>query len=320
MDNKHILISVVVPVFNEGQIIRTTLQEITREIEKISCAYEIIIIDDGSTDDTWKVICELAEQYPALRAIRLSRNFGKESALFAGIELSKGSAVIVMDADLQHPPSLIPQMLDAWKKGEVEIVEAVKTDRGDEKFMNRVGAGLFYAILNKFTGYDLKGASDFKLMDRRAADALLDMRERTLFFRGMSAWLGFRRVKIPFEVQNRVGSRSKWTTPGLVRLALNAVTSFSSLPLYLITLMGYMFLVFAILFGGYAFFLKISGIALSGFTTVILLLLIIGSLLMISLGIIGEYIARIYEEIKGRPRYVIAEKIEGYYTARKDDS
>jgi glycosyltransferase involved in cell wall biosynthesis len=310
MTDERISLSVVIPVYREEEILREAVAEISRELKTIGDSYEILLIDDGSPDDTWNVIRELARQHPALRAVRLSRHFGKEPALFAGLERAGGRAVIVMDADLQHPPSLLPKMVEIWKTGESDVVEAVKTDRGSERFVNRIGAGLFYAILNKFTGYDFRGASDFKLLDRKVVDALLAMRERTLFFRGMSAWLGFRRRQIPFEVKDRAGSLSKWTTFQLIRLAVNAVTSFSSLPLYLIMVMGYLFFIFAVLFGGYALFLKISGFALSGFTTVILLLLIIGSLLMISLGIIGEYIARIYEEMKGRPRYIIAETID----------
>jgi glycosyltransferase involved in cell wall biosynthesis len=186
-------------------------------------------------------------------------------------------------------------------------VEAVKKYRGRESFINKIGSKLFYLILNKTSGFDLAGMTDFKLMDRRVVDEWRKMDERTIFFRGMNAWLGFKRMQIPFVVSERVGGQSRWTIFSLVRLALNSVTAFSSLPLYFISFLGICFFVFALFLGGQSLILKVTGKAVTGFTTVNLLLLIIGSALMIGLGIIGEYIARIYEEVKRRPRYIIAQ-------------
>jgi len=247
---------------------------------------------------------------PMIRALKLSRNFGKESAICAGLERASGKAVIVMDGDLQHPPELIPKMVALWQDGKADIVDAIKVDRGDELYINKIGAGFFYAALKKFSGYDLTNLTDYKLMDAQVVAAWLKMGERNLFFRGMSAWIGFRHAQIPFEVQKRGSGRSTMSIPRLIRLAVTAVTSFSSIPLHLVTVLGGIFLIFALIMGVQTLYMKFSGIAVSGFTTVILLQLIIGSLLMMTLGIIGEYIARVYDEVKRRPRYIIEQIID----------
>lgn len=304
------VISVVIPLYCEGGHLKESLSIIIHTLDSLNESYELILIDDGSTDNTWAILEEESQKYPMLRALKLSRNFGKESALCAGLEMARGSAVIVMDGDLQHPPELIPEMLRLWRESKADVIESVKKDRGREKLTSKIGSKLFYTILNVLSGYDLRGASDYKLMDRKVVDAWLRMGERNLFFRGMSAWLGFNRIKVPFEVPERIGGQSGWSFFRLLKLAITAVTAFSSLPLHFVTISGGVFLLFALILGGQTLVLKFTGRAVSGFTTIILLLLIIGSLLMISLGIIGEYIARIYEEVKGRPRYVIAEKID----------
>ena len=285
------------------------LAGVAAELAATDCRLEIIIVDDGSPDETWKVLGEEAKRYSSLRALRLSRNFGKELALCAGLEHARGDAVIVMDGDGQHPPQLLPEMIRLWRSG-ADIVEAVKTNRGPESFSGKMGAMLFYFGLNKMAGVNLKGVSDFKLMNRRALDAWLQMEERNVFFRGMTAWLGFTRVKVPFEVPGRVAGATGWSFPNRMKLALTGISAFSSLPLQFVTVAGLLFFLFSILFGFYTLVLQLSGRSVSGFATVILLLLIIGSLLMLSLGIIGEYLARIYEEVKRRPRYVIASAIE----------
>jgi polyisoprenyl-phosphate glycosyltransferase len=310
--SRYPTLSLVIPVYREGSHLNVVIREIIAVLEKnISKeSYEIILIDDGSPDNTWDVIREISPEFSMLRGVRLSRNFGKECALCAGLEMAKGEAVIVMDGDLQHPPDLIPEMVRLWQKSNIDIVEAVKVTRGKESFIGKIGAELFYTILNYLSGYNLRGASDYKLLDRKVVNAWLKMGERNLFFRGMTAWLGFQRVTIPFEVASRIGGKSGWSTLKLVKLAITGLTAFSSLPLHLITFSGCFFLIIAVILGAQAFILKFTGRAVDGFTTVIILLLIIGSLLMISLGIIGLYIARIYEEVKRRPRFIISEIIE----------
>lgn len=273
-------------------------------------SYEIILIDDGSMDNTWDIIVEESKTCPMIRAVRLSRNFGKESALSAGLEMAGGSAIIVMDGDLQHPPSIIPEMLRLWRDSEADVVETVKNSRGKETALNKLGAKFFYNILKKLSGYDLTNLSDYKLMDSKVVKAWLQMGERNLFFRGMSEWLGFKRVRISFDVPKRASGKSAMSYPRLIKLAITAITSFSSLPLHIITFIGVIFLIFAFIMIIQTLYMKFVGLAITGFTTVILLQLIIGSLLMISLGIIGEYIARIYYEVKGRPRYIVEQRID----------
>jgi glycosyltransferase involved in cell wall biosynthesis len=302
-------LSVVVPMFREEMNVVKAVALIDEQLKEVAESYELIIVDDGSPDRTWDRIREATKCYPCLRAIRLSRNFGKEHAVCAGLELSRGRAVLVMDGDLQHPPALIPTMVNCWRRGEAEVVEAVKRHRGRESWIHKVAAGFFYRSLKSLSGFDLRGASDFKLLDRKVLSAWLQMRERNLFFRGMIEWLGFRRERISFEVADRAGGHSQWSLFALVRLAMTAITAFSSALLQLVTLFGFLFLVFAFAFGVFALYMKVSGRALTGFTTVILLLLLVGSLLMISLGLIGLYLARIYDEVKGRPRFVVAESL-----------
>ena len=303
-------LSIIIPCYQEGNHLSFVLEEIVKYVEPMQISYELVIVDDGSQDRTWEVIQELSSIYTTLIALRLSRNFGKESALCAGLEIARGQAAIIIDGDLQHPPNLIPEMVSIWKKLGVELVEAIKISRGKESLLNKFGSKLFYKLLNNSSSYNLRGASDYKLLDRKIIDAWLKMGERNLFFRGMVAWLGFRKYTIPFETQERIAGKSGWSIPKLIRLAITGITAFSSLPLQIITFFGFVFLGFALVLGIQTLYLKIFGQAFSGFTTVIILLLIIGSLLMISLGIIGEYIARVYEEVKGRPRYVVMDKID----------
>ena len=309
VDNNPVL-SIVIPLYCEGQNLKILLSQVYQILENLNISYEIILIDDCSIDNTWALIEEETRKYPTLQGLKLSKNFGKEAALCAGIEHSKGSAVLTLDGDLQHPPEIIPEMVRKWMESDADIVEAVKESRGKESLVNKVGAVLFYTIMNKLSGYDLSNASDFKLMDRKVIDAWLKMGEQSMFYRGMSAWLGFKRVAIPFKVQERISGITGWSFLRLIRLSITAVTSFSSLPLHIITLSGGLFLLFALILGMQTIWGKILGDSVSGFTTVIILQLIIGSILMLSLGIIGEYLAKIFNEVKQRPRYVVAEIID----------
>ncbi len=304
------LISVVIPLYNEASHVREVLSDLTKALQQTESRFELVLVDDGSADDTWERIKGEARKLPNLRAVRLSRNFGKELALCAGLERARGEAIVVMDGDGQHPPSLLPIMIEKWRTSGADIVQAVKVKRGRESATSKAGAFLFYLILNKLSGFELKGASDFKLMNRKVIDTWLAMRERNVFFRGMTAWMGFNAVQIPFEVAARRTGRSRWSYLRRAKLALIGITTFSSFPLHFVTFAGVIFFIFAVGLGIQTLYLKLAGRAFTGFATVILLELIIGSLLMISLGIIGEYLARIYEEVKGRPRYIITESID----------
>jgi polyisoprenyl-phosphate glycosyltransferase len=314
LDN-NIILSVLIPVHNESDQIAQNLSLIHSEGSKTGLPMEMIVVDDGSTDDTWQVLQKLAEQLPGLKLVRFSRNFGKEAAICAGLAYSSGKACIVIDADLQHPPELIPEMVSLWRDEHWDIVEGIKRTRGSEPLINKIGARFFYRTLSRLSGYDLYGSSDFKLLDRKVIDAWLDMRERNTFFRGMITWLGYRRKQVTFSVPRRRLTQSRWSFFGLFRLAIIAITAFSSLPLQAVTLLGGIFLLCAILFSGYALLLYFTGLALPGFTTVIILEMVIGGVLMISLGIIGTYIAQIYQEVKYRPRYVVSETL----AAHKDE-
>jgi glycosyltransferase involved in cell wall biosynthesis len=308
--DERLLLSVVVPIFREAAVLPAFLAAVRTALAQCQMSFELLLIDDGSSDNSWRIITEEANASSSIRGLRLSRNFGKEAALCAGLEHARGDAVILMDGDGQHPPSLLPEMVRMWQTSGADIVEAVKRSRGRESLFGKSGALFFYFLLRKLSGFDFKGASDFKLLNRKAVDTWLKMGERNVFFRGMTAWMGFTTVQIPFEVVPRSGGQSTWSYLRRLKLALTGITSFSSLPLQLVSFAGVLFLVFSVVLGAETLYLKITGRAVSGFATVILLLLIIGSLLMISLGIIGEYLARIYEEVKGRPRYIVKEAIE----------
>ncbi|PYK50878.1 MAG: glycosyltransferase [Verrucomicrobia bacterium] len=306
------MFSVVIPAHNETDQIAQNLFLIHAEASKTGLPMEMIAIDDGSTDSTWQALEKVAEQMPELKALRFSRNFGKEAAICAGLAYSSGQACIVIDSDLQHPPELIPEMVRLWRQEHWEIVEGIKKTRGSESLINRIGARFFYRTLSGLSGYNLYGSSDFKLLDRKVIDAWLDMRERNTFFRGMISWLGYRRNQIMFSVPRRRLTQSRWSFLGLFRLAVIAITAFSSLPLQAVTILGGLFLLCAMLFSGYALVMYFIGLAFPGFTTVIILELLIGGVLMISLGVIGTYIAQIYQEVKYRPRYVVAETLSSH--------
>jgi glycosyltransferase involved in cell wall biosynthesis len=303
------VLSVVLPCLNEGSHLEGSLATLAGVLDGLGLAYEIVVVDDGSTDDTWTVLTRAAAMRPQLLALRLSRRFGKEQALAAGLEHARGAAVLVMDGDLQHPPELIPEMVRAWREEGYEVVEGMKVRRGEEPLVARIGARLFYPLFRRLSGFDLEGASDFKLVDRRVLAAWSRMPEHTLFFRGMSAWLGFRRKAVPFEVAPRAGGSSGWSPLRLLRLGLNGITAFSSAPIHVITFVGMVFGAFAVLLGLHTLYNKFFGSAETGFTTVIVLVLLVGSLVLLGLGVIGLYVSRIYEEVKGRPRYVVRDRV-----------
>ena len=302
-------LDVVIPVHCEEEALPPVVAAIGAELAALEVDWRIVVVDDGSSDGTWRSIQALCAADARLAGVRLSRRFGKESAVSAGLELADADAVLVMDGDGQHPPALIPELVRAWRAGSVDVVEAVKRERGDEPWLQRLSARLFYALTSRLSGYDLREATDFKLLDRAVVEEWRALPERNLFFRGMVAWLGFRHAQVPFSVSPRAGGRSHFTPWALLNLALTAVTAFSTVPLRLVTLVGGLFLLFSLGLGLQTLWVWSSGRAVSGFATVILLQLVLGSALLIGLGVVGEYLARIYQEVKGRPRYVAAERI-----------
>ena len=300
------MLSVVIPAYNEQETVAAAAEEISRVLFAAEIPHELVFIDDGSKDRTWECICAEAQRSCDVRGARFSRNFGKEAAIFAGLRQARGDCVAVMDCDLQHPPEKLVEMYRLWQNG-AQVIEGVKTDRGRESALHRGCAKLFYKIISRATRIDMSRASDFKLLDRKAVDVLLTMREKRAFFRALSSWVGFRTAQVEYEVRERVAGQSKWSTRALIRYALTNITSFTAFPLHLVTIFGVITLLVSLVLGVIALVQKFMGIALGGFTTVIILLLFIGSLVMISLGIIGYYVGNIYEEIQDRPRYIIAE-------------
>ncbi|WP_457668038.1 glycosyltransferase family 2 protein [Thiolapillus sp.] len=298
-------LGIVIPCHNESGNLHRLLEELHRYLADIDMEQEILLVDDGSTDDTWRTIESLAGQHEHIRGLRLSRNFGKEAAIAAGLEHVRGDAIILMDADLQHPPELIPRMLEIWQREEVDLVEAVKQHRGEEHPVKGLFSRSFYHLFRRLSGLEIDNASDFKLMSRRALESWRQLPERNLFFRGMSAWVGFSRATIPFSVPARQQGHSSWRARSLFQLAIKALTAYSSAPLHLVTLGALLFSLLTLVLGLQTLYNYFSGNAVSGFTTVILLILILGTFVLAGLSIIGEYLARIYDEIKQRPRYLI---------------
>ena len=300
-------LSLVVPVFNEAAVIARFHDVATGVIQKLGVSYEIIFVDDGSKDETWKIICRLGGMDPHLKGISFSRNFGKESALSAGLSYALGEVVIPIDVDLQHPPELIPEMIKKYHEG-YDIVEGVKSRRDIDTAAKRASARLYYYFMRKLSGIDLQNMTDFKLLSRKVVDVFNSLPERRRFVRALLYWAGFRKAQIPFEVQERVMGITKWSYVKLFALGFRAITSFSNLPLRLVTFLGGLTLAISAIMGIDALYMKFTGRAVSGFTTVIILLLFIGSVLMSALGIIGEYIASIYDEVKNRPLFIVREK------------
>ena len=300
------MLSVILPSYNEEKMIPVAAETLAGILDAAKIPFELLFINDGSKDGTWNEICRAREKDSRVCGVCFSRNFGKEAAMFAGLEKARGDCCVVLDCDLQHPPEKIVEMYRLWEQG-YEVVEGIKHDRGEETGLHRFAANTFYGIISKATGIDMASSSDFKLLDRKVVDTLNAMPERNVFFRALSFWVGFKKTEVTYDVRERTAGESKWSTRSLIRYAITNIGSFSSAPLHLITILGFITLAISIVFSIVALVQKLAGTALGGFTTVIILLLFLGSIMMISLGIIGYYIARIYEEIKGRPRYIIEE-------------
>lgn len=309
------MLSVIIPAYNEGAQISKTNEVIDGLLSEEKIDHEIIFINDGSSDNTWDRLNEICGNSANTRAVCFSRNFGKEAAMFAGLETAEGDCAVIIDCDLQHPPETIIQMYRLWEQG-YEVVEGVKASRGKESIFHKLAAKRFYSMMSKATGIDMARASDFKLLDRRVIDELIAMPERKVFFRALSSWVGFHSTQVEFDVREREQGESKWSLFSLIKYAINNVTSFSAAPMQIVTIIGCIFFVFTFFLGLQTLVKYILGKALGGFTTVIILQLLIGSITMISLGIIGYYLAKIYDEIKNRPRFIISRKLNG----KKDEN
>lgn len=300
-------VSVVLPAHNEEAGIYRAFDVVGQILDQCSVRWEIVVVDDGSRDNTYTLVRERATLDPRIRGIHFSKNFGKEAALLAGVSAARGDAVITMDADLQHPPEMIPQMIAEWRNG-AKIVHGVKRERRHDGLVARLRARLFNNLITALGGINVQNSSDFKLLDRVVVDVVArQLPERRRFFRGLTNWVGFQSTEVPFDVAERQDGVGKWSTLGLFELALTALVSFTSAPLRVILLLGLLTMSLGAYLTVETLWSWFQGRAVDGFATIIMTLLIIGSFIMISLGVIGEYIAKIYEEVKNRPIYLIDE-------------
>lgn len=312
-------LSVVLPAYNEEQMLAKTCRTLKKILDLAEINYELVIVDDGSTDQTWKIIEETAEKDRNVTGVHFSRNFGKEAAIVAGLAQASGNAVAVMDCDLQHPPEVLVKMYRLWEQG-YEVVEGIKKSRRTETVFHRKSAGFFYRIMSRATGFNMENASDFKLLDRKAVESVLSMPERSMFFRATSSWVGFKSTSVLFEVQEREAGESKWSTGSLIRYAFRNIVAFTTLPLQFVTIGAGGCFICSLLLLIYSLVRYFTGHAVEGYTTLLIVMLFIGSAVMMSLGIIGYYIARIYEEVKRRPRYIVSRIIHGGHENEKTDS
>lgn len=300
------MLSVVIPAFNEQEMVPAAAEQIDGILSRAGIPHELIFIDDGSRDATWAEIRAESEHRDTVRGVHFSRNFRKEAAIFAGLQAADGDCVAVIDCDLQHPPEKLVEMYRLWEQG-VEVVEGVKTDRGEESLAHRVAAKTFYRLISEATHIDMTRASDFKLLDRKAVNVLLSMREKRAFFRALSSWIGFRTAEVPYEVRERAAGESKWSTWLLIKYALSNITAFTSLPLHLITGCGAASFLAALIVGIVSIVRLAMGRVVTGLTGAVTLLLFLSGLIMVGLGIIGYYLGNIYMEIQDRPRFIVSE-------------
>ena len=304
------VLSVVLPAYNEELMIAKTCRVLREVLKDAGISYELVLVDDGSADHTWKEIQKAGKNDTHILGIHFSRNFGKEAAVFAGLAHARGDVIAVMDCDLQHPPQVLPEMYRLWEEG-YQVIEGVKKSRGKESFFHRECVGFFYGIMSKATGVDMQNASDFKMMDRQVVESILSMPERNMFFRATSSWVGYKTTSVKFEVQEREAGESKWSSWSLIKYAFTNIVAFTTAPLQFVTVGGAVCFVLSLALIIYSLIQYFTGHAVEGYTTIIMVMLLIGSAMMLSLGIIGYYIAKIYEEVKRRPRYIIAKIVRG---------
>lgn len=303
-------ISLIVPCYNEESNIEPFYNAIVEVFHNLPEAdFELMYVNDGSKDNTFSKIEELNKKDKRVKCVSFARNFGKEAALFAGIRNVTGDCTVVLDADLQHPPAVMIEMYKKWKEG-FEVVEGVKTDRGKEGLFHKLFTKIFYGMISKAVGMDMKNSSDYKLLDKKVVAELANLKERNTFFRALSFWVGFNKTTVYYEVADRASGSSKWSAKSLIKYAINNVICFTYTPLQIVTVLGSLFILIGLGITIDAIITYILGTAASGFPTLIIILFIGFGAIMLSLGIIGVYIAQIYDEIKGRPQYIIGKRIE----------
>ena len=299
------MLSVIIPSYNEEEMIAKTAQTVFAVLEQEAVDCELIFVNDGSSDRTQEEIDKAAAEDPRVHYVMFSRNFGKEAAIFAGLAAAKGDCAAVMDCDLQHPPAVLTQMYRLWEQG-YEVIEGVKRSRGEETGFHHLSTKIFDRIMTKAVGQDMAMASDFRLLDRRAVDAVLSLHEQHPFFRALSSWVGFKTAQVKFTVARRQSGSSKWSVKALIKYAISNIAGFSSLPLYIAGGAGAVCLI-AFLAGLIRMIILAAiGSAPAASSGIILVMLLLAGILMLALAVIGFYLARIYDEVKGIPRYIIS--------------
>ncbi|MFN8407451.1 MAG: glycosyltransferase family 2 protein [Sphingobacteriaceae bacterium] len=299
-------ISIVIPAFNESKNIKLLVDRIDDVFEHLSYQYEILLVNDGSSDTTQKVLVELSQINPKVHYVEFSRNFGKDAALKAGIDLSQSNAVITIDADLQHPPELIPQMINRWEAG-YEVVYAYRKEANPHySWFNKMASRSFYHLINQLSDIDIEnGISDFRMMDQKVITVLKSINEFEIFLRGMVKWVGFKQIGIEYTPAERLYGNSTYSTKALIKLALQGITSFSIKPLYTAVYLGFLFSVLSLLYIPYVIYSFYIGAEVHGWASVIMTIVFFGGLQLVILGIIGIYIGKLFLQSKQRPNYII---------------
>lgn len=305
-----VTVSVVVPLYNEQEVILESYRRLKEVMDGTGESYELIFVNDGSRDQTWSMACSLAEKDPVLRLLGFSRNFGHQTAITAGMDAARGGAVVVIDADLQDPPEIIPQMIAKWREG-YQVVYGLRTKREGETFFKKATAKVFYRSLNALTDVDLPvDAGDFRLIDRAVCDTLKSMPERNRYVRGLVSWVGFKQTAVEYVRAERFAGSTKYPLRKMLGLAGDALTSFSYKPLKLSILIGSIVSAASFIYMLVIICQKLfTDILVSGWATLACLTLFFNGIILIMMGIIGQYIGRIYDETKGRPLYIIAQRV-----------
>ena len=299
-------VDIIIPCFNEEKNIVHIVNEISKSVESLDYSCSLLFVDDGSTDKTATNIREIMNKRKDINIIRFSRNFGKEAAIAAALHYCKADAAIIIDADLQHPPRLIPELIAEWENGS-DIVNAIKIKRSEKSFLKNFSSISFNKLMSFLTDMDFADASDFKLLSRKAIRIINLMDEKGRFFRGLTNWIGLKHSTIKFETQERMYGKTKWNWFKLFQLSLDAITSYSSKPLHIVTFLGIGTFLFSLFMGMQTLYNKLFGHAVTGFTTVIVIILLFSSIIMISIGILGLYLSKIFTEVKNRPIFIIDE-------------